>query len=118
MKMTNMEKAVTWAAKDLNETRGWIAEDYLSVFRDFFEAYTLFEGREHPDISYFELIRLMERMPWADTGEKVPLEPSEYTGLIGAYFCDSGLECDYSIHHFFSGRIREMRYFDGQKLPE
>ena len=25
MKMTNMEKAVAWAVKDLNESRGWIA---------------------------------------------------------------------------------------------
>lgn len=111
MKVMNLDKAVTWAVKDLNESQGWIAEDYLSVFRDFFEAYTLFEGREHPDISYFELIRLMERMPWADTGEKVPLEPGEYTGLIGAYFCDSGPECNHSIHHFFSGEIRQGLYF-------
>lgn len=106
MKIMDFDKAVTWAVKGLNESRGWIAEDYLSVFRDFFEAYNLFEGREHPDISYFAMLRLMERMPWADTGEKVPLEPSEYTGLIGAYFCDSDPECDHSIHRFFSGEIR------------
>lgn len=114
MKVMDFEKAVTWAVKDLNESRGWIAEDYLSVFRDFFEAYNLFEDREHPDISYFDLVRLMERMPWADSGEKVPMEPSEYTGLIGAYFCDSGTEYDHSIHRFFSGEILEKLYF-GQK---
>lgn len=116
MKMANLEKAVTWAAKDLNESRGWIAEDYLSVFRDFFEAYNLFEGVEHPDFSFFDLVRFMERMPWADTGEKVPLEPSEYTGLIGAYFCDSGPECDHSIHRFFSEKILEKLYLR-QKNP-
>lgn len=116
MKIMDFEKAVTWAVKDLNESRGWIAEDYLSVFRDFFEAYNLFEGRGHPDISYFDVVQLMERMPWADTGEKVPLEPSEYTGLIGAYFCDSGPECDHSIHRFFSGEILEKLYLR-QKNP-
>lgn len=106
MKVMNLEKAVTWAVKDLNESRGWIAEDYLDVFGQFFKAYRHFTGREHPDISYFDTVRFMERMPWCDTGEKVPLEPSEYTGLIGAYFCDSGPECDHSIHRFFSGEIR------------
>lgn len=111
MKVMNLDKAVTWAAKDLNESRGWIAEDYLSVFRDFFEAYKLFEGMEHPDISYRDMVRFMELMPWCDTGEKVPLEPSEYTGLIGAYFCDSGPERDHSIHRFFSGEIRQGLYF-------
>lgn len=116
MKFANLEKAVTWAAKDLNESRGWIAEDFLSVFRDFFEAYKLFEGKEHPDISYFAMLRLMERMPWCDTGEKLPLEPSEYTGLIGAYFCDSGPECDHSIRRFFSGEVLEKLYFE-QKNP-
>lgn len=111
MKIMNIDKAVTWAAKDLNESRGWIAEDYLDVFGQFFKAYRHFTDREHPDISYFEMVRLMERMPWADTGEKEPLEPSEYTGLIGAYFCDSGPECDHSIHRFFSGEIRQGLYF-------
>ncbi len=112
MNVQKIDKAVTWAAKGLNENRGWIAEDYLSVFRDFFEAYNLFEDREHPDISYFAMLRLMERMPWADTGEKVPLEPSEYTGLIGAYFCDSGPERDHSIHDFLSGEVLEKLYFE------
>lgn len=116
MKFMNIDKAVTWAAKDLNESRGWIAEDYLSVFRDFFEAYSLFEGREHPDISYRDLVRFMELMPWADTGEKVPLEPSEYADLIGAYFCDSGPECDHSIHDFLSREVLEKLYFE-QKNP-
>ena len=106
MKFTNFEKAVTWAVKGLYEDWGWIAEDYFAVFRDFFEAYKLFEGREHPEISYFDVVRLMACMPWADTGEQVSLEPSEYVGLIGAYFCDSGPECDHSIHHFFSGDTR------------
>ena len=58
------------------------------------------------------MLRLMERMPWADTGEKVPLEPSEYTGLIGAYFCDSGPERDHSIHDFLSGEVLEKLYFE------
>ena len=110
MKIINIDKAVTWAAKDLNESRGWIAEDYLSVFRDFFEAYNLFVGREHPEISYFELIRLMACMFWADTGEKVPLEPSEYVGLIGAYFCDTCPERERSIGDLFSGDTRLELY--------
>lgn len=106
MKFTNLEKAVTWAVKNMSESRGWITEDYLDVFSQFFKAYRHFTGGEHPDISYFAMLQLMERMPWADTGEKVPLEPSEYTGLIGAYFCDSGPERDHNIHRFFSGEIR------------
>ena len=117
MDKTKFEKAVIWATREV-EGRGWITEDYLSVFGDFFKAYEHFTGKEHPDITYPAIVKIMERMPWADVENKIPLEPSEYTDLIGAYFCDSSLECDYSIHHFFSGRIREMRCFHGQKLPE
>ena len=116
MKFTNLEKAVTWSVKDMSESRGWITEDYLDVFSQFFKAYRHFTGGEHPDISYPEMVQVMERMPWADTGEKVPLEPSEYAGLIGAYFCDSGPECDHSIHRFFSGEILEKLYLR-QKNP-
>lgn len=111
MKFANFENAVTWAVKGLNESRGWIAEDYISVFRDFFEAYNLFEGREHPDISYPEMVQVLESMPWADSEEQVPLEPSEYVNLIGAYFYGTCPECDRNINQFFSGEIRQGLYF-------
>ena len=96
MDKTKFEKAVIWATREV-EGRGWITEDYLSVFGDFFKAYEHFTGKEHPDITYPAIVKIMERMPWADVENKIPLEPSEYTDLIGAYFCDSSLECDYSI---------------------
>ena len=116
MKFTNFENAVSWAVKDMTAMNGtdgcgWIAEDYLPVLKDFFEAYNLFEGKEHPEISYPEMVQLMERMPWADTGEKVPLDPGEYVGLIGAYFCDTCPERERTISDFFSGDTRLRLYF-------
>lgn len=50
-------------------------------------------------------------MPWADSEEQVPLEPSEYVNLIGEYFYGTCPECDRNINHFFSGEIRRGLYF-------
>lgn len=39
-------------------------------------------------------------------------EPTDYPYLIEAYFKTSFKDCDYNICHFFSGRIRELRFFE------
>lgn len=112
MNKQKLEKAVKWVCMGDSDSL-WNAEDYLSVFQDFFKAYRFFTGREHPEISYSQIVNIMDRMPFADQNEEIPVEPGDYTiHLIPAYFCDSSLECDHSIYHFFSGRIREMRYYD------
>ena len=70
-------------------------EDALSVFRYYFEQYEEHTGRPHLPIK-------------ADQD----VSPLDYPALIDQHFRTKYRNCDYNICHFFSGKIRAMRFFE------
>ena len=91
-------------------------DEALSVFRYYFETYELVRGETHPMISLAQIQRIIERMPHADSESMdsglCDYDPEQYRDMIDQHFITNYQHCDYNINHFFSGRIREMRYFE------
>lgn len=88
-------------------------EEALSVFRYYFERYEEYTGRVHPPIRAKQIIRIVEVMPWADgEGRNIDTDSSCYPVLIDKHFRTNYRNCDYNINHFFSGHIRELRFYE------
>lgn len=91
-------------------------EEALSVFTYFFHAYEAARGEPHPPIKKQQIIRIMEAMPYINQQDRgnglVDIEAEDYPALIDAYFNTDFPNCNYRINHFFSGRIRELRYYE------
>ena len=89
-------------------------EEVLQVFRYYFETYELIFGEAHPMISIDQIARIIDYMPFIfDGGKMIDIYPDEYETIIDQHFNTRYMAgCDYNINHFFSGCIREMRYFE------
>lgn len=87
-------------------------EECMKVFDLYFTCYRDFMGEEHPIPSYRQIVAIMEKMPFADEEHRIPLEVEQYEVLIPAYFLIDFPNCDHNISHFFSGKIRENRYYE------
>lgn len=89
-------------------------EEVLQVFRYYFETYELIFGEAHPMISIDQIARIIDCMPFIfDGGKMIDIYPDEYETIIDQHFNTKYMAgCDYNINHFFSGRIREMRYYE------
>ena len=87
-------------------------DDCMKVFGLYFDAYQDFTGQWHPIPSYKQIAAIMEKIPFADAESRIPLEVEDYKALIPAYFLIDFPNCDYHISHFFSGKIREHRYYE------
>ena len=89
--------------------------DCISVFKYYFDAYSHFTGKDHPVLTGKQMQSIMKKMPVL-VGEAArgacDIEPNEYKSVIDRYFGTFFPDCDYRILHFFSGRIRESKYFE------
>ena len=91
-------------------------EETLDVFRYYFEVYENHTGRPHPPIRTGQIVRMIRIMPYlyedSIGGEYVEIEPKNYPAIIDRHFRTQYRNCDYNINHFFSGCIRELRYYE------
>ena len=88
----------------------------LGVFRYYFEQYEAYMGAAHPPICAEQIVRIVEKMPYIDeTDRALSIEdvvPEAYEEMIDRHFRTRYRNCDYNINHFFSGRIRELRFYE------
>lgn len=91
-------------------------DDILEVFYCYFQRYEEETGRPHPNICLDQIrsiIRLMPYLSLETSGSYLAdIEPFVYEALIDQHFKTKYRHCDYNINHFFSGRIRELRFFE------
>lgn len=89
-------------------------DEMLNVFAYFFDSYSCRFGQEHPPLRREQIRRIIQRMPFFDDhrGRDVDLDAEYYPALIDSYFATPFRNCDYRINHFFSGRVREVRFYD------
>ena len=90
-------------------------DNVLSVFRYFFEEYEAATGQIHPGIRRDQIARIVAAMPYIDMqthGTAADIDPEDYPDMIDAYFQTDFPDCDYRINHFFSGQIRELRFYE------
>ena len=91
-------------------------EDALGVFRYYFKKYEEHTGRPHPPINASQIVRIAQNMPWIEIEDlgsySSDVDPEVYRVLIDKHFATKYRHCDYNINHFFSGRIRLMRWLE------
>lgn len=91
-------------------------DDVLFVFLAYFAAYEESIGRPHPNINAEQISRIMAKMPYVgahSNGSSIcDISPEEYPAIIDRHFATRYHRCDYNINHFFSGRIRELRWYE------
>lgn len=111
MKYAQFEAIVDWIYKSV-DTAHFSLDDCKDVFKLYFNIYSSFMGTSHPIPSYHQIVDIMEKMPYADSEQTIELYPTAYEAMIPQYFLTAFSKCDRNISHFFSGRIRELRYYE------
>lgn len=84
-------------------------DEIMDVFDCYFMAYARAFLKTHPHLKLEQIERIIKKMPYI--GGMVA-EPYWYCDLIDQHFKTGYGKCDYNINHFFSGRIRELRYYE------
>lgn len=84
--------------------------EVLQVFRYYFETYELIFEQPHPFINVSQTAGIIEKMPCTRNG--IPLAPEAYEAMIDQHFSTNYQHCDFNVNHFFSGDIRENRYYE------
>ena len=93
-------------------------EEVRQVFRYYFETYEMIFDTAHPVISIAQIARIIDRMPFVLDGEyesrsMSDISPEDYEVIIDQHFATRYKRgCDYNINHFFSGQIRDLRYYE------
>lgn len=87
-------------------------DEVLQVFRYYFDTYEIIFDVAHPMISINQIVKIIERMPIVNDGA-ADVSPEDYEAIIDQHFVTKYRRgCDYNINHFFSGEIREHRYYE------
>ena len=71
------------------------------VFRYYFDQYQRRCRRQHPRLTYRNIMDLIYKLD--------DFEFEDYPALIDCYFDTRFDNCDYNVNHFFSGDIRKLR---------
>lgn len=79
----------------------------LQVFQCYFAFYELHTHRAHPRIRTAKIIEMLN-----DIDGDGLFEAENYPAMIEAYFCTRFKNCDRNVCHFFSGKIRELRFYE------
>ena len=87
-------------------------DNCLQIFEYYFNVYEYMTGHSHPPIKTDKLIELLENISGC---EDIDFDAEYYTDMINKYFCTPFKRCDRNICHFFSGRIRELKYYEYQR---
>jgi hypothetical protein len=98
----------------------WTLEDYISVFRYYYDMFKFYRHKEHPILSTNKIGEIMWLLPRFDNdfmnGYAIAeMYPEYYIGedmIIDKYFNTRFKNCDYSICHFISGNIRMLRFYE------
>lgn len=86
----------------------------LQVFKYYFNTYEMIFGEAHPAINIVQTAQIIKKMPYLSDDSNIDISPEEYELMIDQHFATiyNGGNCDYNINHFFSGKIRKMRFFE------
>lgn len=80
-------------------------EDVLGIFDCYFLTYELYFCRPHPPIKAEQILRIIDKLAEGDE------DLEYYSAMIARHFKTQYQPgCDYNINHFFSGKIRQLRF--------
>ena len=110
----DLKKGIEWLFNHCNTS--YSLKDTIEVFELFFAAYEHFTEEKHPVINVGQIKDIIENMPFVCVGNcednTLDISVEDYKLMIPAYFMTNYKNCDYHINHFFSGKIRELKYYE------
>lgn len=108
----------TERATQAYESCGWSTYTLDNVLAVFWYYFAVYEGKfqkPHPMISREQIERIIYKMPY-EAGTECPnihgFAFDDYPKIIRRHFATKYRNCDYNINHFFSGKIRDLRYYE------
>lgn len=106
----------TEVVKKVYQGGGYNLQEALNVFFYYFATYEEYMGKPHPPIRAKQIERIIRAMPYLGqgftSGQVADILPGDYPALIDKHFKTGYRHCDYNINHFFSGRIRALRFYE------
>lgn len=89
--------------------------EVVLIFKYYFEKFEKVMSVPHPRVNQNALIKILNELPYV-YDEKydfyVELTLNDYIEIIDKHFATRYRFCDYNIIHFFSGRIRLLRFYE------
>ena len=82
-------------------------EECSSIFEEYFKSYKKYTGKDHPPLRTSKLVEILNIVDYNGL-----FDAECYPILIQSYFSTYFPNSDRNICHFFSGRVREMRFFE------
>ncbi len=106
----------TKAYKELGESP-YILDEVLAVFKCYFTKYEREMCEPHPNLRLSQIKHIISVMPYLEkdfkSGAPEDIDADCYPDMINQHFkTEYRGNCDYNINHFFSGCIRELRYYE------
>lgn len=89
--------------------------EVLEIFKTYFERYESVMRVPHPFISQGALIKILDALPYVYdelSNSYIDLFVDDYKLIIDKHFSTRYRFCDFNIVHFFSGKIRLLRYYE------
>lgn len=93
----------------------WSLGNCLRVFQYYFKKYRRIMGEDHPNMSNKTIRKIIQAFPYLEGeeyGRDEYVEPADYPPMINKYFEQDFEDCNYSIAHFMSGKIRQLRFYE------
>lgn len=87
----------------------WTKTDVLEFFDLFYTEYFKVFKKDHPRLTTSTIKKIIEKLPCDDLFD---YELNDYRKIIPKYFNTIFPNCDYSLVHFMSGSIRQMRIYE------
>jgi len=87
----------------------------VEVFQIYFRYYEQATGEKHPYLKSETVRSIVSKIPYLYDDEKELtgyLETEDYKVMIEQHFNTPYKNCDYNIAHFFSGDIRQNRFYE------
>ena len=99
---------------DIRKDDTWSLENCIAIFDYYYKLYECTFGVEHPHITNKTVRDIIEKLPFlsSDCNGVYDITPEDYPVMIEAYFTQAFQNCNYSISHFMSGDIRNLRYYE------
>lgn len=91
--------------------------DVIKVFEFYFNEYESRVGMRHPKLNLKAMHQILEVLPFiydSNLDKEIPLLVDDYRQIIKMHFSTEYRFTDYNILHFFSGRIRLLRFYELQ----
>jgi hypothetical protein len=79
----------------------------IDIFRYYFQMYENTFDKPHPLIKPMQIKKIVLDIWHGDFDDM-----DDYRAMIDKHFQTKYSNCDYNIIHFFSGDIRQMRYYE------